>query len=69
MMRYVTNFERAIDDEWTDKVKRILKAEIARRHLTYADIVAKLAELGVKETDVNIRDKISRGGFYSGVLR
>ena len=52
-----------MDDEWTDKVKGILKAEIARRHLTYADIVAKLAELGIKETDVNIRNKISRGGF------
>ncbi len=52
-----------MDDVWTDKVKGILKAEIARRHLTYADIVAKLAEMGVKETDVNIRNKISRGGF------
>jgi hypothetical protein len=52
-----------MDDEWTAKVKGILKAEIARRHLTYADIVAKLGEMGVKETDVNIRNKISRGGF------
>jgi hypothetical protein len=52
-----------MDDEWTAKVKGILKAEIARRHLTYADIVGKLAEVGVKETDVNIRNKISRGGF------
>ncbi len=52
-----------MDDEWTAKVKGILKAEIARRHLTYADIVAKLAEIGVTDTDVNIRNKISRGGF------
>ena len=52
-----------MDDEWTSRVKGILKAEIARRHLTYADIVEKLAAIGVKETDVNIRNKISRGGF------
>jgi hypothetical protein len=52
-----------MDDEWTAKVKGILKAEIARRHLTYADIVTKLAEIGVQDTDVNIRNKISRGGF------
>jgi hypothetical protein len=52
-----------MDDEWTAKVKGILKAEIARRHLTYADIVTKLDAMGIKETDVNIRNKISRGGF------
>ena len=52
-----------MEDEWADKVKGILKAEIARRHLTYADLVEKLAAIGVKETDVNIRNKISRGGF------
>jgi len=52
-----------MDDEWTARVKGILKAEIARRHLSYADIVEKLAAMGIRETDVNIRNKISRGGF------
>jgi hypothetical protein len=51
------------DGDWTQRVKGILKAEIARRHLTYANLVEKLAEIGVKETEVNIRNKIARGGF------
>lgn len=50
-------------DEWTDKTKGILKAEIARRHLTYKDVVQKLAEHGISETEANLRNKISRGGF------
>jgi hypothetical protein len=49
--------------DWSQKVKGILKAEIARRHLTYADLAQRLSEVGVKETDVNIRNKIARGGF------
>ena len=53
----------ANDKEWQAKTKGILKAEIARRHLTYAQVVEKLAALGIKDTDVNIRNKISRGGF------
>ena len=52
-----------LDIDWTEKVKGILKAELKRRHMTYANLVEKLAELGVKETEVNIRNKIARGGF------
>jgi hypothetical protein len=50
-------------DEWTDLTKGILKAEIARRHLSYKDLVAKLAEHGITENEANLRNKISRGGF------
>ena len=58
-----TNREGAMADEWTDMTKGILKAEIARRHLTYKDVVSKLAEHGITETEANLRNKISRGGF------
>jgi hypothetical protein len=51
------------DDEWTDKTKGILKAEIARRHLTYREVAEKLGEHGISETEANLRNKISRGGF------
>jgi hypothetical protein len=44
-------------------VKEILKAELKRRGLTYADLVARLAEQGVSETEANLRNKISRGSF------
>ncbi len=49
--------------DWNGEAKGILKAEIARRHLTYKDVVEKLAAHGVTETEANLRNKISRGGF------
>lgn len=44
-------------------VKGILKAELKRRNLTYADLAARLAEQGLVETEANLRNKISRGAF------
>ena len=44
-------------------VKEVLKGELKRRGLTYADLVARLAENGVIETEANLRNKISRGSF------
>ena len=51
------------DEEWTRQVKGILRAEMARRGMTYDQLAAKLAEIGVKDTPVNIRNKVARGGF------
>jgi hypothetical protein len=44
-------------------VKGILKAELKRRGMTYADLVERLAQHGVVETEANLRNKISRGSF------
>ena len=44
-------------------VKGILKGELKRRGLTYAQLVEKLAAQGVIETEANLRNKISRGAF------
>lgn len=46
-----------------EDVKGILKAELKRRGMTYADLVERLAEQGVAETEANLRNKISRGSF------
>ncbi|WP_396595192.1 DUF6471 domain-containing protein [Brevundimonas sp. R86498] len=43
--------------------KLILKSELKRRDLTYADLVRLLAANGVNETEANIRNKMSRGSF------
>jgi hypothetical protein len=51
------------DEEWTKLVKGILRAEMARRAITYDQLAAKLAEQGVQDTAVNIRNKVARGGF------
>lgn len=49
--------------DWVEKTKGILKAELKRRNVTYGQLAEKLAEIGVKDSDVNIRNKIARGGF------
>ena len=49
--------------DWHGMVKGMLRAEIRRRGLTYDQVSAKLAEIGVHETPTNLRTKISRGGF------
>ena len=56
------------DADWTAKVKGLLKAELKRRNVTYAQLVEKLAANGVRETEVNIRNKIARGGFTAVFL-
>jgi hypothetical protein len=53
----------AKDAEWSDRAKNLLKSELKRKGITYAQLVEKLAEIGVKETEPNIRNKIARGGF------
>jgi len=49
--------------DWQGLVKGMLKAEIKRRNMTYEQVSARLAEMGVHETPTNLRTKISRGGF------
>lgn len=51
------------EKEWEDRVKGMLKAELKRRGVTYADLVGKLADIGVMDSEPNIRNKISRGKF------
>jgi hypothetical protein len=46
-----------------ENAKGILKAELKRRNMTYADLVANLSKMDVNETEANIRNKISRGTF------
>jgi 3-mercaptopyruvate sulfurtransferase SseA len=51
------------DEEWVRLVKGILRAEMARRGMTYDQLAEKLGEIGVQDSAVNIRNKVARGGF------
>ena len=53
---------------WEAHAKDLLKGELKRRGVTYAQLAQKLAVLGVKETEQNINNKISRGGFTAAFL-
>ena len=54
--------------DWSDDTKRLLRAEMARRGLTYDQLTEKLAAIGVKDTAVNIRNKVARGKFTAAFL-
>ncbi len=49
--------------EWQARVKGLLKAELKRRDLSYADLADRLETIGVKENRRNISNKIARGSF------
>ena len=51
-----------------DRARGILRAEMARQNVTYAQLVEKLAALGVEENERNLRNKISRGKFTAAFL-
>jgi hypothetical protein len=50
-------------DKWVRLSQNILKAELKRRNIGYRDLADKLTAMGTPETDRNIANKISRGGF------
>lgn len=51
------------DTVWQDRVKGLLKAELKRRNVGYRELAEKLTAMGISETEANIKNKISRGGF------
>lgn len=68
MMAYAAMEDALPDTEWEAKVKGLLKAELKRRNVTYAQLVEKLADVGVHETEPNIRNKLARGKFTAVFL-
>ena len=56
------------NEKWNKRTANILKAELAKRGLTYIDLQEKLKQAGINQTIENIRVKISRGTFASSFL-
>ena len=54
--------------DWKARAKGLLKAELARKGLSYADLAAKLAEIGIDDNELNIKNKIGRGSFTAAFL-
>jgi len=57
-----------INQEYEAKAKNLLKSELKRRGITYAQLAAKLSEIGVEENEKNLNNKIARGGFSAAFL-
>ena len=54
--------------DWEARAANLLKAELKRKGVTYAQLVEKLDAIGVKEKEVNIRNKLARGKFSAAFL-
>ncbi|TPJ33387.1 DUF6471 domain-containing protein [Mesorhizobium sp. B2-8-3] len=54
--------------EYETKAKNLLKAELKRKGVTYAQLAEKLAAMDIHETERNLNNKISRGGFSAAFL-
>lgn len=46
--------------DWEPKAANLLKAELKRKGVTFGQLVARLAGIGIVEREVNIRNKWSR---------
>ena len=57
-----------VNVEYETRAKNLLKGELKRRGITYAQLAEKLAEIGVSENERNLNNKISRGGFTAAFL-
>lgn len=60
--------DNALTQAYEEKAQNLLKGELKRRGITYAQLVAKLGAMGIQETERNLANKISRGGFTAAFL-
>lgn len=51
------------DAEWSGRAKNLLRSELKRKGVTYAQLSDLLRKIGVQENEKNIANKISRGVF------
>ena len=58
----------ATDAEWRAKARNLVKAELKRKGVSYAQLAEKLAEMGVHDSERNISNKLSRGSFTAVFL-
>jgi len=63
-----TRKDNPVNVEYETRAKNLLKAELKRKGVTYAQLAEKLAEIGIHENERNLNNKISRGGFTAAFL-
>jgi hypothetical protein len=56
------------DTNWSKIAKNMLRAEMVRRDVSYADLADLLAKHGIEDNELNLRNKVSRGRFTTVFL-
>ena len=54
--------------DWEAKARGLLRAEMAKHGLTYAQMVEKLQTVSISKDERNLRNKVSRGKFTAAFL-
>ena len=54
--------------EWESRAANLLKSELKRKGVTYAQLVENLAGIGISEKEVNVANKLSRGKFSAAFM-
>ena len=57
-----------VNAEYETHAKNLLKGELKRRGVTYAQLAEKLTAMGVPDNERNLNNKISRGGFTAAFM-
>lgn len=55
-------------NEWEKQAANLLKSELKRKGVTYAQLVEKLNAIGISEKEANVANKLSRGKFSAAFL-
>ena len=54
--------------DYEKRVQGLLKGELKKRGVTYAQLSEKLAAIGITEAEPNIRNKLARGKFSAAFM-
>ena len=54
--------------EWQDRARGLLRAELARRNVSQKELVERLARIGATETEKTVSNKLIRGSFSAAFL-
>jgi hypothetical protein len=60
---HIKSDRQMTDGDWQDRVKGLLKAELKKKGVSYAQLAEKMTAMGVPESERNISNKLSRGSF------
>lgn len=55
-------------EQWADLLRRLVKAELARRAVSYDELSEKLAAIGVEKSASNLSTRINSGAFGAQLL-
>lgn len=51
------------EDDWESVARNLLRGQLMTKGLSYAKLAEALADIGVEETEVSIKNKVARGRF------